>query len=281
MRAKTDQMNIKKVPAILGKKWLLDGSDLFSRCTISFLLFGLLVQLLTLLLAVPLIGVVVVVVLPALIAGALDVSRQLDSGNPVQLGSFFAPFSDQASRRPLLLLGLFNLLIGLLASIIMASSVATLGESNLLELLQSGDPETLVNINLSPLFSLILQLTLVLSLVTALNFFAVPLVAFQKVAPLKAMLISFKACLVNWAPMLVYGLAVMALFIVVALLLMLIATLAVMLFGGSTFAGQVMTLLTIPVLISIQMILLCAQYLAYRDIFDAEPVRPASDQLLA
>ena len=274
-------MQIKRIPAGRGKKWLLDGSDLFARSTISFLLFGLLVQLLTLLLAVPFLGVLVVLVLPIFIAGALDVSRRLDSGYPVQLSSFFDLFSDPEARRALLTLGLFNLLIGVLASLLMASSLAALGESNLLELMQSGDPETLVNINLSPLFSLIMQLTLVLSLITALNFFAVPLVAFQKVAPLQAMATSFKACLVNWAPMLVYGLAVMILFAVVTLLLLLIASVAIMVFGSSILASQVMTVLTIPILISIQMILLCAQFLAYRDIFDSQPAQPATDQLLA
>ncbi len=274
-------MQIKRIPAARGRKWLLDGSDLFARAAISFLLFGLVIQLLTLLLAVPFIGVLVILVLPTLIAGALGVSRQVDSGNPVALSSFFALFSDKTKRRPLLTLGLFNLLIGVLASLIMASSLGALSESNLLELMQSADPETLASINLVPLFSLMLQLALVLSLVTALNFFAVPLVAFQRVAPLQAMMASLKACVVNWAPMLVYGAAVVVLFVIVALLLMLVATLAVMIFGTGTLSSQVMTLVTIPVLIAIQMILLCAQYLAYRDIFGVEPVQSASDQLLA
>lgn len=274
-------MQIKRIPAGRGKKWLLEGSDLFAHSVISFLLFGLLIQLLTLLIAVPFIGVLVVLVLPTLVAGALDVSRQLDSGKPVHLGSFFALFSDPAARRPLLTLGFFNLLIGVLASLVLASSLAALSESGLLELMQSGNVETLANINLSPLFSLIVELTLVLSLVSALNFFAVPLVAFQQTAPLQAMLTSIRACLVNWAPMLVYGLVVSVLFAVVALILMLFATLAMIVLGNNTMASQIMTLLIIPVLISMQMILLCAQYLAYRDIFGAKPPPSASGQLLA
>ena len=274
-------MDIKKVSAARGKAWLLEGSDLFARSPVSFLLFGLLLQMLTLLLAIPVIGVLTVLVLPILIAGALSASRQLDSGNQVQLGGFFALFSDNVARRPLLTLGLINLLLGVLASLVLASSLATIADSNLLELMQSGDPQVLASIDLSPLFRLVLELSLVLSLVTALNFFAVPLVAFRQVAPLQAMLISIKACLVNWVPLLVYGLAIMVFFIVVALMFMLVATLVVMLFGGSAVASQIMTALTIPALIAIQMILLCAQYLAYRDIFSAQSIGPARDQLLA
>lgn len=274
-------MDIKKVSAARGKAWLLEGSDLFARSPVSLLLFGLLLQMLTLLLAIPVIGVLTVLVLPILIAGALSVSRQLDSGNQVQFGGFFTLFSDNVARRPLLILGLINLLLGVLASLVLASSLATIADSNLLELMQSGDPQVLASINLSPLFRLVLELSLVLSLVTALNFFAVPLVAFRQVAPLQAMLISIKACLVNWVPMLVYGLAIMVFFIVVTLMFMLAATLVMMLFGGSAIASQIMTVLTIPALIAIQMILLCAQYLAYRDIFSAQPIDPASDQLLA
>ena len=254
---------------------------MFARSPISFLLFGLLIQMLTLLLAVPFIGVLIVLVLPLLIAGALNVSRQLDGGGQVYLGSFFVLFSGNNERRALLTLGLFNLLIGILASLVMASSLAALSESNLLELMQSADPESLSDINLLPLFTLLLQLAVVLTLVTTLNFFAVPLVAFQQVAPLQAMLMSLKACFVNWASMLVYGLAIMVLFVVVSLMLVLVATLVIMIFDSGAIASQVMTLLTIPVLIAIQMILLCAQYLAYRDIFGVEPIRPASDQLLA
>lgn len=274
-------MNIRKIPAGRGKKWLLEGSDLFARSPVLFLLFGLLIQMLTLLLALPFIGMLIVLILPMLVAGALAVSRQLDGGRPVHLGSFFALFSRADARGPLITLGLFNLLLGVLASLIMAAGLAGISESNLLELLQSGDPEALAAVDLSSLFSLLLQLTLVLTLVAAINFFAVPLVAFQHVAPLQAMLTSIRACLVNWAPMLVYGLAVTILFLVVALLLMFAATLLIMIFSGSVIASQLLMLLTIPVLIAVQMILLCAQYVAYRDIFAIEPERPASDQLLA
>ena len=274
-------MDIRKAPAARGKNWLLEGSDLFARAVISFLLFGLLIQMLTLLMVVPFIGALFVLVLPALIAGALDASRQLDSRKPVQLSTFFGFLARPAERRSLLTLGLFNLLIGVLASLILASSLGALSDGNLLELMQSGDPELLVNLDLSPLFNFLMLLAIVIGLVTALNFFAVPLVAFRQAPPLQAMLTSFRACLVNWASMLVYGLGVMVLFVVVGLLLILIATMSVMLFGDSTVASQVLTLLTIPILIAIQMILLCAQYLAYRDIFGGEPVDSPGDQLLA
>ena len=274
-------MNIKKIPASRGKNWLLEGSDLFARSPVSFLLFGLLLQMLTLLLAIPIVGALAVMGLPIFFAGALHAARQLDSGNPVRLAGFFTMFSDTAVRRPLLILGLINLLIGVLASMAMASSFLDISGLNLLDSMQSADPETLASIDLARLFSLLLQLALVFSILAAFNFFAVPLVAFQKAAPLQAMLTSFRACLVNWASLLVYGLATLILFLIVSLMLMFAATVVVMVFSGSPFGGQLMTLLTVPVLIAIQMILICAQYLAYRDIFGGAPARAASDQLLA
>ena len=62
---------------------------------------------------------------------------------------------------------------------------------------------------------------------------------------------------------------------------MLVASVSIIIFGDSAVASQAMTLFTIPILIAIQMILLCAQYLAYRDVFGTEPVEAPKDQLLA
>ncbi len=124
-------------------------------------------------------------------------------------------------------------------------------------------------------------MVLIMAVIASLNFFAVPLAAFNHMNPLQAIGIGLKAGLINWAALLMYALAVTLMLLGVGLVFLLISTLIAMLAGPSATAGGIITILMVPVFLGVQMILLCGQYLAYRDIFSPADSAPVAGQILA
>ncbi len=153
---------------------------------------------------VPLVGGVAAnLLLPVLTAGLLDLARRQSRGETIEIGGLFAGFQKRTGE--LVILGLIATLaliaLALLAGILVGGGLAggAVGIS-------FGRPAAFgAGLLLGSLFLGGLLLALALLPLTMALWFAPALVFFNGMPPKAAMKASFAACLLNWLPLLVYG----------------------------------------------------------------------------
>jgi uncharacterized membrane protein len=193
-----------------GSTWWTDGWRLFVAAPGPWIAITVIfVVLIVMITFIPIIGSVASSLLaPVFTGGILVGCRSLDRGGGLAIGHLFASFSDRLG--PLIIVGLVYL-IGSFAivAVVVAFMIATLGVGGLSSLL-SGDPyqagmTLLASVGLGTLLALLVGLLLGVPLLMA-YWYAPALVVFRNDEPLAAMATSFRACLINMLPMLVYGL---------------------------------------------------------------------------
>jgi hypothetical protein len=170
---------------------------------------------------------------PVFGAGLMLGCRAIDAGEDLRFGHLFAGFQDKLGR--LLMIGVFCLLGGI-AVIALAFAVG-LGAGIFDQWLSDG----VEGVNLPAVLAILLGAALIV-LLTMAAWFAPALVALHDLTAFEAMKLSFRGCLRNWLPFLVYGFA----FIVLALL--------------ATLPLALGWLVLMP-------LIYCSAYAAYREIF--------------
>lgn len=193
-----------------GSAWWSEGWRLFVAApgpwiaiTVVFLVLIVMIAL------IPIIGSVATTLLTPVFAGGVFVGcRALDRGGGLTVGHLFASFSDRLG--PLIVVGVVYLIGSfVIVLVVVACMIATIGVGGFTALL-SGDPfqaswTLLTSVGLGALLALLFGMLLGIPLLMA-YWYAPALVVFRNDEPLAAMKASFKACLVNMMPMLVYSL---------------------------------------------------------------------------
>jgi hypothetical protein len=192
----------RSVPARHGWDWIAAGWRIFRRqpgtWIVMSLVFGLVLIAMSL---VPLLGAVAtVVVLPVFVAGFMHACSKIERAEDIALGDLFAAF--QKGAGPLFVLGLIEFGLFIAA---MIPSLALLAF-----LIGLGDTGTAI-----VLFALVYVAAL-LPVYMAI-WFGPPLVALQDMAPTRALGQSFRACLKNIIPFIVYGAVLMVLAVIATL----------------------------------------------------------------
>jgi uncharacterized membrane protein len=203
------------VPAGHGWRWLADGFELFKRNPVAWIGAMVVWFAVSMVLGlIPLVSLAVSLLSGVIAGGFMLGAHEQDEGGDFRVGHVFAGFSSNFGS--LLLLGVMYLvgifIIGGAMGIMVGGSVAaaTGGENP--------DPAMIQSLLSGPgvLVPLLIGLTLITMLVMA-YWFAPALVALEGVSAVSAMALSFKACLKNVLPFLVYGLAAMVLVVLGAL----------------------------------------------------------------
>ena len=200
----------RAVEAGQGWAWLASGFDLFRRRVgawiVMTIIFGAIMIGASLL---PFVGLLVSLLFPVFVAGMLIGCRDLEREGSFGVGHLFAGFGGRAGR--LVLLSVFNILawIALMIpiAVIMGKSIAGLA---------SGDPAAIMAAGPMVLIGLLVVLALSIPIYMAL-WFAPCLVVFNDMAPVQALNQSFRACLKNMLPFLLYGVLLLVLFFVAAI----------------------------------------------------------------
>jgi len=252
-------MEVRVAAAGRGWDWLVEGFALFRRAPAMWFIIVAVLGLIWLAsLFIPLLGPLLFHLMsPLFFAGLMMGCRALDNGEPLELRHLFAGFGSQAA--PLVTIGGVYL-VGTV--IVMGIVLVTAGGSMLPTVLSKGaamDIETLRAALRSLAIALAIGAIAYLPLIM-LIWFAPPLIAFEGVAPLAAMRLSFSACVRNTMPFLVYGLAILGAWIVLSL------PAAAGLLGA--FLGVLLLVASIPSLIG-------SVYASYKDVF-AMPAPPAA-----
>ena len=253
----------RRVPASHGGVWLASGWAMFSKnpgtwlgITVVYVLINLVPT------AVSFIsyslGNIVSIgfgLLAFIWAGGLMLGcRALDSGEALTFTHLFAGFKNRPVS--LLLLGFFILvvffLIGAAVVAVMAAPLLNLGVSDVAQI----DPTVFFD-NPTLILLPILVILLLSVPVIMLVWFAPALIVFNNVSLVDSVTMSFKACLINTVPFLIYGLV----FLLISIFVLLVIGIAVFAAG---FAGILFYLAAI--LISVPVVI-GSIYDSYKDIF--------------
>jgi len=198
------------VPSGRGSAWWSEGWRLFVAAPGPWVAITVVfIVLLVMIMFIPIIGSVATTLLePVFAAGIFLGCRSLDRGGGLTIGHLFAGFSERLG--PLIIVGLLYL-IGSFAivAVVAGGLIATVGIGGLTALM-SGDPfqaswAMLTSVGVGALLALLVGLLLGVPLLMA-YWYAPALVVFRNDEPIAAMKASFRACLVNMLPMLVYSL---------------------------------------------------------------------------
>jgi uncharacterized membrane protein len=204
-------MQIRKVDARHGWQWLVQGLVLFRKDPAHWLmLIALLFIGSRVLLAVPYLGLLVVLITPNFLAGLTHGAQALEQGKPLRLGYLASGFLKNAGH--LVTLGGVSLL-GHFLMLVAMTTVAGAALSDVVQTMSTGaiTQETVAAMRVAAprlLLSVCMGLAIAVPVMLAV-WFAPMLVFFDDVKPGPAMLMSLWACLRNLMPMLVYAIALM------------------------------------------------------------------------
>lgn len=200
-------------------------------------------------LIIPVLGPLLFTLLsPLLFAGLMIGCRALENGGPLEIAHLFAGFKQQAA--PLVTVGG----VYLVGTVIVVGTVLVIAGGSMLPAALSKpgtDIETIRAAVRSMALALAVGAAVYLPLLM-LIWFAPLLVVFNGLAPVAAMKLSFAACVRNMLPFMVYGAAILLLWLVLSL---------------PAVLGAIGGLLVIALFVGSIPVLICSIYASYQDIF--------------
>jgi len=213
-------MEIRTADAGRGAGWLMDGFEYFKRSAGVWIGMTILLFIFSIVLSIiPLGGIVLQVISPALAGGLMLGCKTLDDGKPLEIGHLFAGFTNNAGA----LLGLGGLYIAaliVLGIVLLVLMIVGLGGTQLLAQIQSGGLEHFQQVASGVLLLILIGLGLYVPILMGL-WFAPAHVVLGGCGVTDAVTRSFKGCLANIVPFLVYGVVGLVLSVIASIPLML------------------------------------------------------------
>jgi hypothetical protein len=250
-------VQVQSVAAARGWRWIIEGFALFRKNPPMWLMITLgLFLAFKLIMLLPLIGFAAILLAPIILVGLMEGCRALDLGQALKPGYLLSGFvrntSALATLGAIYLIG--NLLIILVISVLGGEAVMQVLKFSVEQKLPPGNAdqirEAVSTATLAVLTGSLLSIPLMMAC-----WFSPLLIYLHDMKPLQAMGVSFKACVQNTMPFLVYG----GVFFL-ALFLMTPISMATRIFDLGMW-------LLAPVAIP-------SIYTSYKDIFPAEKAAP-------
>lgn len=202
-------MNIRIVEASHGWRWIAAGFVIFRKNPAAWLLLiAVLFIGSRILFAIPLIGVIAVLVAPNFFAGLAHGAQAIEQGKPLRLAYLASGFLKNAPQ--LITIGG----VSLVGQFVMLMAMMLIGGETITAISKtmasgSATPETVEAMRAAAprmLAAVVVGFGVSLPLMMAV-WFAPLLVFFNDMKPLAALMLSLWACLKNMLPLLIYGLA--------------------------------------------------------------------------
>jgi hypothetical protein len=262
------------LPAGRGLAWLNVSLVLLRRQPLRLLILGLVLQFLAGLTQVGVLGILFVLLVPALTAGMLQAMHEVEAGKRPSLAVLFVAFAHTDRLMRLVLLGALVLAVTVVAVMVVMSGVVARLDPATLALLEQGDVQALLEMDprIQEAFAasatpLLIALLAGLVLSATLSYFAIPLIWFKRLPLGKAVVLGLLGMLRNWKAFLVLGL----LLSVLALPAVLLSGLVLGLNATGTGGSPVLTMVMLTVAVLYQLLIFASQYVAFRDVFALEP----------
>lgn len=207
----------RSVPAGNGTSWIGGGWNMFTRAPGIWILNIILLFVLSMVLAfIPFLGSLLSnLLMPVIIGGLMLGCRTIESGESLKVEHLFAGFKNHAG--PLMIVGGVMLAASIVIAIIALVPVFIILGGSFLEAM-SGEGNALANLIAQYGFTMIMLLLLIMLALfiplTMAYWFAPALVVFHDMDAIAAMKQSFRGCLRNIVPFLIYGIVIFLLAIV-------------------------------------------------------------------
>jgi len=206
------------MPAGRGTAWISEGFGFFKEDALSWIGVSLLFFIITIgVSVVPIVGSLAVYFLTTLFFGGLMLGcHARQQGGEFSVNHLFAGFSQNTPQ--LLILGGLYLAGNIIILILVIISILFLpgGGMEAMEKLAASNPEVIREMLTFVSLIVLIAMALYLPLIMAI-WFAPALVMLQEVTAVRAMQLSFKACLLNIVPYLIYGILALVLTILAAI----------------------------------------------------------------
>ena len=202
----------RAVGAGQGWAWITGAFDMFKSKPGTWIVIVIILAVILIVLSlVPILGSLAnLVLLPVFTGGIMLGCQALKQGGALEIGHVFAGFKSHAGN--LVVLGVFGILAWIVVAI---PAVAIMGGGAFFAFMR-GDPASVGAIGSSFALALLVMLALSIPVYMAL-WFAPALVTLRELAPTDAIKQSFRACLKNIVPFLLYGIVMLVLGIIAAI----------------------------------------------------------------
>jgi hypothetical protein len=246
-----------------GLAWFVEALVLIRRQPARLMLIGLLLQLLMGLSQVGLLAFLLILAIPALSAGMMQVLWIVDHGARPPLGMLFVAFWSGGKLLRLFLLGALMLAGGMLAvTLVLSGSLAVL-DPGVMARLEAGDIAALDSLDPALIQRLMLAMLAGLAVSGFVSYFAVPLVWFRDLPLGSAILNGLFGLIRNWRPFLVLGLLFGLLAVPAAIVTGLLFAAA----ANGSGASPLLSVIVLLVAVAYQLILFGAQYVSFSEVF--------------
>ncbi len=193
------------VEASHGISWFSCGWKLFLKNPLIWIAMQLIFIVLAVLLSfIPVLGALAVNLLAPVLAGGMFIAADRCSrSDEITVGNLFTAFNEREMLKKLLVIGAIGLLFAVLSLMI---GGVTMG--GMMAGMESGQipqgqvsPGAMGGVMVGGLISLVIATVWAMAAI-----FGIPLVSLNNHEPVAALKSSFKACLSNWLPLLIFGL---------------------------------------------------------------------------
>jgi len=263
-------LRIKVLPPRQGMAWLVQGLALIRAQPARLLFLAVLLQLVLGLSRVPLMGLAVILAVPALSAGVLQAFWLVATGKRFAATVLLAPLLAGAKTGRFIAMGAILFAVAIVSVSLMLSGSQNLLDPDLLARIEQGDVDALGELDPELVMRFAYAIAVGVGLSGTLSYLAIPLVWFRDGKLFASLISGCKAMMLNWRPFTLLALGLVLLLIPVALLI-------AILFQLVDSAGGVSVLITgLVMLIALvfQLVVFGTQFCAFRDIYELEAAQP-------
>jgi hypothetical protein len=270
------------LPFSRGIAWLVQSMALLRMQAGRLILIAVFMQVILGLTQVPVIGLLIILSVPALSAGVLEAFDVTRRGGIPMLSLLFRPLTSGTHSGRLFLMGALIFAVGVLSISLLLSGNEVLMDPELMSRIEQGDVDAITQLDQEAIGKMILAFLVGISISGTLSYFTIPLMWFGDRKLVRAVPEGLKAMIVNWKPFVMLALGLVIVLVPVIVISGLLFGLASGKGALSIVAMAVMMIL----ILAFQMVLFGTQYCAYRDIFGMEEQAVANEpeddsQLLA
>ena len=257
---------ISVLPASHGLGWLMQSLALVRAQPARLLFLVLLLQLILGLSRLPVLGVLVIIAMPALSAGILQAFRLVAQGQRPTAALLFVPLAARPRTGRLLALGAVLLVAGIFSLSMMLAGSENLLDAELLARIEKGEIDALAALDPVVVRRFVLAVLVTVAVSGTLSYLAVPLIWFREEKLGSALVRGLGALFRNWKPFTVLALGLMALMLPLAVAAGMLFYLA----GAAGALSFVFVSLIMIFTLAFQLVIFGTQYCAFRDIFGLE-----------
>ncbi|MSQ97858.1 MAG: hypothetical protein EXR85_00945 [Xanthomonadales bacterium] len=263
-------LRIKVLPARQGIAWLAQALALIRAQPARLLFLAVLLQLVLGLSRVPVLGLFVILAVPALSAGVLQAFWLVAMGKRFAATVLLAPLLAGAKIGRFMAMGAILFAVAIVSVSVMLSGSQDLLPQELLARIEQGDAAALGELDPELVMRFAYAIAVGVGLSGTLSYLAIPLVWFRDEKLFVSLISGCRAMMLNWRPFTLLALGLVLLLIPVAFF---IAILYQLVDAPGALSVLVVGLIML-IALAFQLVVFGTQFCSFQDIYEIEAVQP-------